>query len=343
MKIKCPHCKQEFSFDDAGASDILAQIRDKSFQEAVDRRISELSQILDKEHELDIRQAITDALKAPTEEIRSLQLKLDMSDKDRELALLRTQTEYEGKLKEVQAELAYYKDLKAKQSVKMIGETLEQHCEAEFNRIRMVAFPNAEFGKDNKVSLESGSKGDYIFRDYDGDTEIVSIMFEMKNEDDRTATKKKNEHFLKELDKDRKEKKCEYAVLVSLLEPDSELYNQGIVDVSYQYEKMFVIRPQFFLPLIGLLRNAALDSLAARRELAQIKEQDADIAKFEAELEEFKSDFSYRSEQANKRLDESIADIDNTIKKLEKIKKQLQSCQGHLKHASNKAENLNLK
>jgi len=232
--------------------------------------------------------------------------------------------------------------MKARLSTKMVGETLEQHCETEFNRIRATAFPKAYFEKDNDA--RTGSKGDYIFRDSDeSDTEIVSIMFEMKNENDETATKKKNEDFLKELDKDRNEKQCEYAVLVSLLEPDSELYNSGIVDVSHRYQKMYVIRPQFFIPIITLLRNAAQNSLKYKTELAIVKAQNVDITNFESELDEFRTGFARNYELASKKFKTAIQEIDKTIDHLQKTKDALLGSENNLRLANNKADDLTVK
>ena len=254
--------------------------------------------------------------------------------------LLREQHKTELALKDEQ--IAQYRDFKARQSTKMVGESLEQHCLTEFNRIRMTAFPNAYFDKDNDA--RTGSKGDFIFRESAEDgTEILSIMFEMKNEMDTTATKHKNEDFFRELDRDRREKKCEYAVLVTLLEADSELYNTGIVDVSYKYEKMYVIRPQFFIPMITLLRNAAMNAVKARQELALIREQNIDITNFENEVNEFKSKFSYNYQQASKRFQEAIDEIDKSIDHLEKIKKALTASDRQLKLANDKAEDLSIK
>ncbi len=246
--------------------------------------------------------------------------------------------EFEAKLKAQQEALEYYKDLKSKMSTKMIGETLEQHCENSFNMIRATAFRNAEFGKDNDIS--EGSKGDYIYREKDPDgNELISIMFEMKNEMDTTATKHKNEDFFSKLDKDRKNKNCEYAVLVSMLEADSDLYNQGIVDVSYDYEKMYVIRPQFFIPMITVLRNAALNSLEYKRQLSEIKNQEIDITHFEERIESFKSAFSRNYDLAGKQFNTAIEEIDKTIDHLEKVKKNLQSSLNNLRLANEKAQN----
>ena len=259
-----------------------------------------------------------------------------------ELELRSKKDQFELELKAKDEAIAFYKDFKAKQSTKMVGESLEQHCEIEFNRLRMTAFPRAEFGKDNDA--KTGSKGDYIYREYDENgIEILSIMFEMKNENDETATKKKNEHFFKELDKDRHEKKCEYAILVSLLEADNELYNAGIVDVSYQYPKMYVVRPQFFIPIITLLRNAALNSLQYKRELALMRDQHIDITHFEEDLETFKKGFARNYELASKKFQTAIDEIDKTIKSLEKTKAALLSSENNLRLANNKAEDLTVK
>ena len=259
-----------------------------------------------------------------------------------ELELRSKKDQFELKLKAKDEAIAFYKDFKAKQSTKMVGESLEQHCEIEFNRLRMTAFPRAEFGKDNDA--KTGSKGDYIYREYDENgIEILSIMFEMKNENDETATKKKNEHFFKELDKDRHEKQCEYAILVSLLEADNELYNTGIVDVSYQYPKMYVVRPQFFIPIITLLRNAALNSLQYKQELALMRDQHIDITHFEEDLETFKKGFARNYELASKKFQSAIDEIDKTIKSLEKTKAALLSSENNLRLANNKAEDLTVK
>lgn len=279
-------------------------------------------------------------------EVNEQKKKLEISEAVREVESQRDsqKAEYEARLRAANEQVEYYKDLKAKMSTKMIGETLEQHCENSFNAIRMTAFPRAQFGKDNLVSYESGSKGDYIFRDFDEDgTEILSIMFEMKNEADMTSTKKKNEHFFKELDKDRREKKCEYAVLVSLLESDSELYNQGIVDVSYQYEKMYVIRPQFFIPMISILRNAAMHTVEYKREVEMYKNQNIDIENFEANLNEFKSAFSKNYKNASDRFADAIKSIDKSIAELQRVKDNLTKSENHLRLANNKAEDISIK
>ena len=275
-------------------------------------------------------------------EIQKLNSSLSQSDNEKKLAEQALKSEFSLKLKELETERDYYKDLKARVSTKMLGETLEQHCEIEFNRIRSTAFKNAYFEKDNDA--KKGSKGDFIFRDYSDDgTEIISIMFEMKNEMDTTATKQKNEDFFKELDKDRNEKNCEYAILVSLLEKDSELYNQGIVDVSYKYPKMYVIRPQFFIPLITLLRDAAMNSVNIKRQLVEIKNQNVDITHFEEDLNEFKTKFGNNYRLASEKFAKAIDEIDKTIDHLHKTKEALLSSENNLRLANNKAEELTIK
>ena len=274
-------------------------------------------------------------------EISKLQNQLETADTEKKLAVESEKNKYQAKLDEKEAEVKLLRDMKAKLSTKMVGETLEQHCEIEFNRIRSTAYPNAYFSKDNDAS--GGTKGDYIFRDMDEDgTEYISIMFEMKNENETTATKHKNEDFLKKLDKDRNEKKCEYAVLVSLLEKDNELYS-GITDVSYHYPKMYVIRPQFFIPLISLLTNAARNSLQYRKELSIVKAQNIDIENFNSDLEEFKTKFSRNYEIARDKFADAIKEIDKTIDHLNKVKNDLISSGNNLKYANDKAENLTIK
>jgi len=261
---------------------------------------------------------------------------------EKELAENSLKDKYETQLKDRDDAIERLRDMKARLSTKMVGETLEQHCETEFNRIRATAFPHAYFEKDNDA--RSGSKGDYIFRDKDeADTEIVSIMFEMKNESDRTASKTKNEDFLKELDKDRNEKGCEYAVLVSLLEPDSELYNTGIVDVFHRHPKMYVVRPQFFIPIITLLRNAAMNSLKYRSELALVKAQNIDITKFESELETFKNAFARNYDLAANHFQKAITEIDKSIDHLQKTKEALLGTDRNLRLANDKAQEVTIK
>ena len=298
--------------------------------------VSEARQLKDKE------------LAEKNTEIIRLKDQLSNKDTERQLGEESLKREYEAKLKhkdeqlkEKDEQIDYYKDFKARQSTKMVGESLEQHCLTQFNSLRMTAFPTAYFEKDNDA--KSGSKGDFIFRESMEGTEFISIMFEMKNEMDETATKHKNEDFFKELDKDRREKKCEYAVLVSLLEMDNELYNNGIVDVSYRYEKMYVIRPQFFIPMITLLRNAALNSLKYRQELEAAKNQQLDIANFEENMNAFKQGFGRNYEIASKKFKTAIDEIDKTITHLQKTKDALLSSENQLRLANNKAEDLSIK
>ena len=310
--------------------------------------IQQLKAMLDsaqKDKTIEVSNAIAQKdreLAAKETDIIVLQGKFESAQKDIELKEKTLKAEYDAQLKAKDETIAFYKDLKTKMSTKMIGETLEQHCETEFNRLRATGFQNAYFEKDNDA--RSGSKGDYIFRESTPDgVEFISIMFEMKNEMDTTATKHKNEHFFKELDKDRKEKNCEYAVLVSLLESDNELYNSGIVDVSHKYEKMYVIRPQFFIPIITLLRNAALNSVAYRRELIQMQNQNIDITHFEENMMKFKEGFSRNYELASKKFKTAIDEIDKTISHLQKTKEALLSSENNLRLANNKAEDLTIK
>lgn len=271
-------------------------------------------------------------------------LKRNLDAKDAEQKFLETsiKEKYETQIKDRDDTIERLKDMKAKLSTKMVGETLEQHCENEFNKLRATAFPRAYFEKDNDA--KTGSKGDYIFRDSDdGGTEFISIMFEMKNEGDTTGSKKKNEDFLKELDKDRSEKGCEYAVLVSLLEPDSDLYNSGIVDVSHRYPKMYVVRPQFFIPIITVLRNAAQGTLTYKIELARVREQNIDITNFESELESFKNGFARNYDLASKKFKTAIDEIDKTIDHLQKTKEALLGSEDNLRLANNKADELSIK
>lgn len=286
--------------------------------------------------------AVTRAVSVVEKERDEFQSKLQQSVLQQELAEKALKERFETQIKDRDDAIERLRDMKARLSTKMVGETLEQHCETEFNRIRSTAFPKAYFEKDNDA--RSGSKGDFVFRDSDeADTEIVSIMFEMKNENDATATKKKNEDFLKELDKDRIEKNCEYAVLVSLLESDSELYNTGIVDVSYRYPKMYVIRPQFFIPIITLLRNAALSSLEYKTELALVKAQNIDITNFESDLDTFKTAFAKNYDLASRKFQTAIAEIDKSIDHLQKTKDALLSTDRNLRLANDKAQDVSIK
>lgn len=319
-----------------------------------DKKIQELEACI-KNNDISRNLAVSEAVNAKEKEIAQknteiIRLRDQLSNKDTEKQLGEEslKREYEAKLKhkdeqlkEKDEQIDYYKDFKARQSTKMVGESLEQHCLSQFNSLRMTAFPTAYFEKDNDA--KSGSKGDFIFRESVEGTEFISIMFEMKNEMDETATKHKNEDFFKELDKDRREKKCEYAVLVSLLEMDNELYNNGIVDVSYRYEKMYVIRPQFFIPMITLLRNAALNSLKYRQELEAAKNQQLDIAHFEENMNAFKQGFGRNYEIASKKFKTAIDEIDKTITHLQKTKDALLSSENQLRLANNKAEDLSIK
>ncbi|WP_455041259.1 DUF2130 domain-containing protein [Granulicatella adiacens] len=325
--------------------------KEKEFN-ALQAELDQLKQQLQFK-EVELSQKFQEDLHAKERTILELKQEKELQQKEQEvqqtalkekyeLELRSKKDQFELELKAKDEAIAFYKDFKAKQSTKMVGESLEQHCEIEFNRLRMTAFPRAEFGKDNDA--KTGSKGDYIYREYDENgIEILSIMFEMKNENDETATKKKNEHFFKELDKDRHEKQCEYAILVSLLEADNELYNTGIVDVSYQYPKMYVVRPQFFIPIITLLRNAALNSLQYKQELALMRDQHIDITHFEEDLETFKKGFARNYELASKKFQTAIDEIDKTIKSLEKTKAALLSSENNLRLANNKAEDLTVK
>ncbi|MBR3462134.1 MAG: DUF2130 domain-containing protein [Clostridiales bacterium] len=294
--------------------------------------------------------AVSDALRDKEKEIAdrdakiiALNAKLKNQETESSLKEKTLEENYKNQLKVKEEQINYYKDFKARQSTKMVGESLEQHCQIQFNSIRTSAFPNAYFEKDNEVST-SGSKGDFIFREADEEgTEFISIMFEMKNEMDTTASKHKNEDFFKELDKDRQEKGCEYAVLVSLLESDNELYNNGIVDVSYKYPKMYVIRPQFFIPMITLLRNAARNSLRYQKELQVVRNQQLDLVNFESNMQEFKDAFGRNYRIASEKFQTAIEEIDKTIDHLEKVKAALKSSENNLRLANDKADDLSIK
>ncbi len=381
QEIKCPKCGEVFQVDESGYAAILKQVRDSEFTKEIQSRETQFE--AEKENavllsKLEAEKNYTDILNKKDSEIAELKNKLSSFEKDKKLELSELETamnsklaekennilqlknekiltekecqlheqtikdKYEAQLRYKDEEIERYKDFKAKLSTKMVGESLEQHCEIEFNKLRATAFQNAYFEKDNDA--KTGSKGDYIFKDYDSENnEFISIMFEMKNESDTTSTKKKNEDFFKELDKDRKEKNCEYAVLVTLLEPENELYNTGIVDVSHRYEKMYVIRPQFFIPMITLLRNAALNSIEYKQELALIKAQNIDVSNFEAEMNDFKEKFSRNFELASKKFKTAIEEIDKTIDHLQKTKEALLSSENNLRLANNKAEDLSIK
>lgn len=430
--IICPHCSKAFKVDEAGYADILKQVRDREFEQQLNKRLalaeqdkrtaielamakkqSELQELeaqlrsRDVQQQLAVKQAVTASEKQrdllATElrqlqdtsataaqvaesrfakeiqtitlqkegELRDLRAQLDASGIQTKLAVTEALTGVERERDQLRSELGQselkhqlaaqsmkeryeiqihdrdqaierLRDMKARLSTKMVGETLEQHCETEFNRIRAAAFPRAYFEKDNDA--RTGSKGDYIFRDSDdAENEIVSIMFEMKNESDTTATKKKNDDFLKELNKDRNEKNCEYAVLVSLLEPESELYNSGIVDVSYRFPKTYVIRPQFFIPFITLLRNAALKSQEVKAELAMVKAQNIDVTNFEHDLESFKNAFSRNYDLASRRFQTAIDEIDKSIDHLQKTKDALLGADRNLRLANDKAQDVTVK
>ncbi len=413
-EIICPHCSKAFKIDEAGYADILKQVRDGEFEQALHERLELAEQ--DKRNAVELARArvaaeLQQAAAAKDAQIQGLRAQLDAGEvarrlavaealgavekerdalahqlaqarrdqaaaaqlsearrgaelqqaaaaKDAEIQGLKSGLEraalekqlaekalkdkYEQQIKDRDDAIERLRDMKARLSTKMLGETLEQHCETEFNRLRATAFPKAYFEKDNDA--KTGSKGDYIFRDADeAGTEIVSIMFEMKNEDDRTATKNRNEDFLKELDKDRNEKGCEYAVLVSLLEPDNELYNTGIVDVAHRYTKMYVVRPQFFIPIITLLRNAAMNSLKYKTELALVKAQNIDITKFETELETFKAAFARNYDLAAGHFQKAIAEIDKSIDHLQKTKDALLGTDRNLRLANDKAQDVTIK
>ena len=377
-ELKCPHCGQAFTVDDTELSSIIQQIRDKEFEKDIEKRISELKEHMMMTHRLEMEakgneiklmsqkeydkeiQKLKSQLEKATDRAVQLQAQLDSSEDKKTIAVMEAVKKVEEEKKELESQLthekdkgkllleqkdeqiAYYRDLKTKMSTKMVGETLEQHCEIQFNQLRATAFRNAYFEKDN--DSRSGSKGDYIYRETDENgVELISIMFEMKNEMDETATKHKNEDFYKELDKDRKQKNCEYAVLVSMLESDNELFNAGIVDVSYKYEKMYVVRPQCFIPIITLLRNAAMNAMEYKQELAVVRNQNIDISDFEEKLMNFKSDFSRNYDIAHSHFDKAVDEIDKTIQHLEKVKKELLGSDNQLRIANNKVDEVSIK
>jgi len=450
MKIACPHCHETFNLDENEVSDIMNQLRNKTFEDEVEKRVSEISRNQETEHqqelekitlrheneterkvtsavketedsyidklkkmqeeldeykkklsqaetkiqiaesekkqasaetEIRIKDELNQEIEKYKEKLSEAETKIQIAESEKESLLTKTKSDYDQKLAEMQnqiiqaqsqlnadksryelekqnalaevkntyeiqlaetqTQLAYYKDLKARMSTKMVGETLEQHCEIEFNRLRATAFRGAYFEKDNDA--RTGSKGDYIYRDYDDEgNEIISIMFEMKNQMETTQKKHKNEDFFKELDKDRREKNCEYAILVSMLEADSELYN-GITDVSYRYEKMYVIRPQFFIPIITVLRNAAMNAASYKKELAIIRNQNIDVTHFEEDIEQFKKGFSRNYDLASRKFTEAVDEIDKTIDHLQKVKSALLSSENNLRLANNKLGDLSVK
>ena len=330
--------------DKLAASELAAERLVNELQKAASTKDAEIQALKAKVEAAAVAQrlAITEAVNTGEKERIELMNRLERVELEKQLAEKSLKDKYETQIKDRDEAIERLRDMKARLSTKMVGETLELHCETEFNRIRATAFPRAYFEKDNDA--RTGSKGDYIFRDSDeAGTEIVSVMFEMKNESDRTATKNKNEDFLKELDKDRTEKGCEYAVLVSLLEPDSELYNTGIVDVFHRFPKMYVIRPQFFLPIITLLRNAAMHSLKYKSELALVKAQTIDVTNFETELETFKSAFAKNYDLASRRFQTAIDEIDKSIDHLQKTKEALLGTDRNLRLANDKAQDVTIK
>ncbi|MBQ3023392.1 MAG: DUF2130 domain-containing protein [Clostridia bacterium] len=374
QEIKCPKCGEVFQVDESGYAAIVKQVRDKEFEKEVQERENAHKSDKDSAIKLAVTKAEADKDREIAEkdlEIARLRGELELNRKNTDIAVKNAVQEKETKILELEnkivlkdsefelkeksalekhaeelrikeEEIAYYKDFKTRQSTKMIGESLEQHCEIEFNKLRATAFPNAYFEKDNDA--KTGSKGDFIYREASEDgTEFISIMFEMKNEMDTTATKHKNEDFFKELDKDRREKNCEYAVLVTMLEADNEFYNTGIVDVSYKYPKMYVVRPQFFIPIITLLRNAALNSLSYKRELEVMRNQNIDITHFEEDISDFKEKFSRNFRLASEKFQKAIDEIDKTIDHLQKTKDALISSENNLRLANNKAEDLTIK
>jgi hypothetical protein len=380
-EIICPNCKTPFTIDESGYADIAKQIKDHLFDEEIQKRLSIAEREKEsavKLAEATIKNSLQDTIQKKENEIAQIKALLDNAEIQKKLSVteaiqkiekerdalanevktkelekqnlestLKQQftTELQNKeaiIKYKEEEIARVKDMKAKLSTKMIGETLELHCENEFNKLRPIAFPKAYFEKDNDA--RSGSKGDYIYKEFDEHgNEIISIMFEMKNEADTTASKKRNDDFIKELDKDRTEKKCEYAVLVSMLESESELYNTGIVDVSYKYPKMYVVRPQFFIPIITLLRNAAMSSMQYKSELALVRSQNIDITHFEDKMNKFKEGFARNYDLASRKFNEAIDGIDKTIKELEKTKAALLSSENNLRLANEKTEDLTIK
>ena len=379
--IICPNCKKTFKVDEAGFADILKQVRDHRFEEELLERLNiaekekesavklaeaniknalqadlakketELAEMKSKINnvELEKKLAVTEAVNKIEKERDELVGELKSKDTEKQLLETALKEKYATELKTKDdiikmkdEEIALRKDLKVKLSTKMVGETLEQHCETEFNKLRATGFKNAYFEKDNDAT--TGSKGDYIYRESDeAGNEIISVMFEMKNEGDETATKKKNEDFLRELDKDRAEKKCEYAVLVTLLEAENELYNAGIVDVSHKYPKMYVVRPQFFIPMITLLRNASMNSLKYKAELALVRNQNIDITNFEDNVNKFKEGFAKNYDLASRKFKTAIEEIDKTIDHLQKTKDALLSSENSLRLANNKTEDLTIK
>ena len=385
-EIKCPHCNKVFTLDEAGYADILKQVHDSEFQKEIAEHMKQLEiqkeqaiQILNIQKDQDKNTAVAEVQKqldaanakiesfekdkklalaqkdseireeifAKEREIELLQNNIKLLNEQNEKDMIATKEQYTNLLRLKEQEVEQYKNFKSKLSTKMIGESLEQYCSDEFNRLRAAAFQGCYFEKDNKVVKaegdDTGTKGDFIFREEIDGVENLSIMFEMKNESDTTSTKKKNEDFLKELDKDRNLKNCEYAILVSTLEPDSELYNAGIVDVSHRYPKMYVVRPQFFIPMITLLRNAAQRSLEFKKQVALYEQNNLDVKRFEQEVDAFKSGFANHYTQAQNRIADAIKNIDTSISNLQKVKEALTKSAGHFDNANKKVVELSIK
>lgn len=350
-EIKCPECGHRFELTAFDYDNIASQVRNAEFEKEVQNRMKLVEDSYKAQMSAKIESAKLEAVGELQRQLSDskqretmLEGKLSLAESKTELAVLQAVESQKSKdaveRQQLQTELDYYKDLKTRMSTKMVGETLEQHCQIQFNQIRAAAFPNAYFEKDNDA--RTGSKGDFIYReDMDG-VSLLSIMFEMKNEMDTTATKHSNEDFFKELDKDRREKGCEYAVLVSMLEADSELYNVGIVDVSYRYPKMYVIRPQFFIPMITILRNAALNAMDARRELVRMQNMNLDVTKFESELLSFKDKIAKNYDLASRQFMTAIDEIDKTIDHLQKVKKSLLSSERNLRLLNDKTDGLSI-
>lgn len=373
-ELKCPKCGNVFTVDENDYAALLGQVRNAEFEAELKQRIHELEasqkaqqqaeqarikaeqQTAELKREAEIallkqqisnfdlvkRAAVQEAVMAKDQQILQLQSDSKLAESKAQLRAQNIKDEYETKLKMAQEQIEYYKDLKTRMSTKMVGETLEVHCSTQFNQLLRPIMPNAYFEKDNEVV--EGTKGDFVFRDYSDDgIEYISVMFEMKNENDQTATKHRNEDFLQKLDSDRKKKGCEYAVLVSMLEPDSELYNGGLVDASHRFEKMYVIRPQFFIPLITLLCQTSKKSLEAKRQLAVAQSQQLDVTNFEAQLEDFKDKFGRNFRLASDKFKIAINEIDKSIAHLQKIKDALIGSENNLRLANEKAEGLTVK
>ena len=373
-EITCPHCDQVFEMDAAGYAEIQKQVRGAEFETELHARLKDAEEkhkmavqlaesqmaeqknleFLNKEKQIErlkseltsaetkSQLAINDAVNPLKMEITTLGHKIESAESERTLLEKSLEDKYKTQIQDRESEIDRLRDFKAKLSTKMLGESLELHCENQFNTLRSIAFPNAYFEKDNDAS--AGSKGDYVFREADSNgTEFISIMFEMKNEGDTTATKKKNEDFLEKLDKDRRNKKCEFGILVSVLEADNDLYNNGIVDKSHRFPNMYVVRPQFFIPIITLLRNAAMKSLQVRNELALVKEQNIDITNFEEDLANVQSGFAKNYDTAKKQFEEAIKSIDNSISDLNKVKDKLLRSGNNYRLANDKIQNVSVK